>query len=184
MNSDQNWYRQLLALILLSTSKAAVEFLTNPGSRQNATDQLKGAFQDIDYNALAGALTTAIDNMANESKDKLNEAIDQIRDTGVQAVEEYKGKAEKQLGAKKSGGKMKWFFAVALGGLLAYFLLDEQRRDDLMDNLTGSSGPIQPQVQNAVTKAEQSGQSAVSQAENVAKDAIQGSSGSGNAPQS
>lgn len=166
MDTDQNWYQQLLALILLSISKAGVEFLTDPGSRSNATDQLKGAFQNIDYDALATALTTAIDTLASESKGKLNEAIDQLRDKGVDAVEDAKERAEKQLGQKRGGGKMKFFLSVVIGGLLTYFLLNEQRRDNLMDKLTGASGPVQ-QPRNTATQA-------VTEAENVANQAMQG----------
>ena len=59
MDTDQNWYRQLLALVLLSASRAAVEFLTNPGARDDAGNQLKGAFAAIDYDALARHLRIA-----------------------------------------------------------------------------------------------------------------------------
>jgi len=32
---------------------------------------------------------------------------------------------------------------LTLGSVIAYFILDEQRRDDLLDRLTGASGPVQ-----------------------------------------
>src|SRR5947209_2720817 len=34
MDNDETWYRQLLALVLLSVSRAAVEFITNPSSKE------------------------------------------------------------------------------------------------------------------------------------------------------
>jgi hypothetical protein len=47
---------------------------------------------------------------------------------------------------------MRFLFAAILGGVIAYFVLDEQRRDDLLDRLTGASGPIQ---QSAYTPSPQ-----------------------------
>src|SRR5438105_1521839 len=78
MGDNQNWYRQLLALVLLSASKAAVEYITNPGSREEATKQLRDAFAQIDYDAAAKALTRAIDDAASTSKDRIDEAIDTL----------------------------------------------------------------------------------------------------------
>lgn len=143
MDTDQNWYRQLVALILLSASRAAVEFITNPGSRQDAGKQLKSAFAEIDYNALGTAMTQAIDNIAATSKDTLNDTIDTLRDRGVDAVGAAQSKAQKQLGQKQGGGKLRFLFGLLFGAVVAYFVLDEQRRDDLLDRLTGASGPIQ-----------------------------------------
>lgn len=170
MNTDQNWYRQLLALILLSASKTAVEYITNPGSREVATGQLRAAFQDIDYEALANAMTKAIDSMALESKGKLNEAIDNLRDQGISAVDEAKNRAQEAAG-KKKGGKLKFFFALLIGGVVAYFVFNPQRRDELMDRLTGASGPIEPKAQNMAQQASQTAQSTVQQAENTVNQA-------------
>ncbi|MGH2442181.1 MAG: hypothetical protein ACRDFX_03330 [Chloroflexota bacterium] len=160
MDTDQNWYRQLAALVLLSASRAAVEFITNPGARSDAGRQLKGAFAEIDYDALASAMTSAIDNLAEGSKDRLSDTIDNLRDAGVGAVGEAKHRAEKQLGQKKGGKKLKFLFGILVGGLLAYFILDEQRRDDLLDKLTGASGPIQQTAQNVTQQAASSAQHA------------------------
>ncbi len=144
MNGDQNWYRQLAALVLLSTSRAAVEFITNPSARDDAGDQLRDAFKQIDYDAVAKAITRAIDDLAESSKGRLSDTIDTLRDTSVDAVEAAQGKAESKLGGgKKKGKKMRFLFGILVGGLIAYFIFDEQRRDDLLDRLTGASGPIQ-----------------------------------------
>lgn len=153
MDTDQNWYRQLMALVLLSASRAAVEFITNPGSREDAGKQLKGAFAEIDYDVLAKALTRTIDGLAETSKDRLSETIDSLRDRGVDAVDDAKSRAEKQLGQKKGGKKMRFLFGLIIGGVIAYFVLDEQRRDDLLDKLTGASGPIQQTAQNVTQQA-------------------------------
>jgi anaerobic ribonucleoside-triphosphate reductase len=148
MDNDQNWWRQLVALALVSASRAVVEFLTNPSSRDEATSQLRSAFAEIDYDALANALTRAIDEAASTSKGRLNEAIDQLRDRAEDAVDEAKTRAEKQLGQKRSRRGRKFLLGLIVGGLLAYFLLDEQRRDELLDRLTGASGPIEASTQS------------------------------------
>jgi hypothetical protein len=143
MDPDQNWYRQLAALVLLSASRAAVEFITNPGSREDAGKQLKQAFAQIDYDALAKAMTRQIDVLATTSKDRLSDTIDILRDSSVDAVSQASTKAQKAAGRKKGGRKVRFFFGLLIGGVIAYFLLDEQRRDDLLDRMTGASGPIQ-----------------------------------------
>jgi hypothetical protein len=150
MNNEQNWYRQLAALVLLSASRAAVEYINNPGSREDAQNQLKEQFANIDYDAAARAITRAIDGVASTSKDRLSDTIDVLRDRSVDAVEEAKEKAAKQAGQKKGGRRMRFLFGLVLGAVVAYFVLDEQRRDDLLDKLTGASGPIQ---QSAYTPA-------------------------------
>jgi hypothetical protein len=154
MDTDRNWYRQLLALVLLSGSRAAVEFITNPGARQDAGEQLKGAFAAIDYDALARALTSSIDTLADASKDRLSGTIDTLRDSGVAAVGQAKDRAQKQLvPQRKKGKKMRFLLGLIIGGLIAYFILDEQRRDDLLDRVTGASGPIQQAASNVTQPA-------------------------------
>jgi hypothetical protein len=144
MDNEGNWYRQLGALVLLSASRAAVEYLTNPGARDEAESQLKSAFRDIDYDAVAKAITRAIDDLADNSKSAVGESIDTLRDKGHEAVGQVKTVAEERLAEKKrGGGKLRLMFLLAIGGAIAYFLFDEQRRDDLLDRLTGASGPIQ-----------------------------------------
>ena len=167
MGDNQNWYRQLLALVLLSTVKAAVEYITNPGSRTEASKQLQDAFKQIDYDAAAKALTKAIDEAANVSKDRLDTAIDSLRDKGVDVVDEGKKRAEKQVG-KKKGGKLKFVFGLAIGAVIAYYLVDEQRRDALLDRLTGASGPIEAATQNAATQVTNTAQQAVDKAQQSA----------------
>jgi hypothetical protein len=148
MDSDQNWYRQLAALVLLSASRAAVEFITKPESREDAGKQLKQAFAQIDYDALARALTRQIDTVAESSKDRLADTIDTLRDSSVGAVEQATTKAQKAAGQKKGGRKMRFLFGLLIGGVIAYFLMDEQRRDELLDKMTGASGPIQQPTQS------------------------------------
>jgi hypothetical protein len=178
VDTDQNWYRQLAALALLSASRAAVEFLTNPSSRENASEQLRGAFSQIDYDALSTALTRAINDAADTGKERLNETIDTLREAGVGAVEDAKSKAETKLGQKKKGGKMRFLIGMVLGGLVAYFLLDEQRRDDLLDRLTGASGPIEQSVQGATQQVTSTAQQAVNSAQTPPASSSAGSAGS------
>mgnify|MGYP001376063445 CR=1 FL=1 len=173
MDNDQNWYRQLLALVLLSASRAAVEFITNPSSREDASKQLRSAFQEIDYDALAKALTKTIDDLASSSKDRLSGTIDTLRDKSVDAVDEAKSRAEKQVGKKRGGRKMRFLFGLALGGLIAYFLMDEQRRDDLLDRLTGASGPIEQTTSSVYQQAANTAQQAASKAPDSVKEAAQ-----------
>jgi hypothetical protein len=175
MDSDQNWYRQLLALTLLSAAKTAVEFITNPSSRQDASKQLKGAFAEIDYDSLAKALTRAIDEAAHTSKHTLDEAIDTLRDRGVDLVDEAKEKALKETGQKKGGRKMRFLIGLMIGGVIAYFILDEQRRDDLLDKLTGASGPIS----QTTTTVEQQASSVAQQASQAAQGAAQQAASAG-----
>lgn len=172
MDTDQNWYRQLLALVLVSASRAAVEFITNPGSREDATKQLRGAFQEIDYDALAKSLTRSIDDLASTSKGKLSDTIDTLRDKSVEAVDDAKTKAEKQVG-KKGGRKMRFIIGLALGAAIAYFILDEQRRDDLLDRLTGASGPIQQSTQAVYQQAADTAQEAAKKAPDSVKEEAQ-----------
>ena len=145
MDNDQNWYRQLAALVLLSASRAAVDFITNPNSREDAGKQLRDAIRQDRLRRRRQGDHRRIDGLASNSKGRLNETIDTLRDTSVDAVEEAKTKAAERLGTsqKKKGKKMRFLFALILGGIIAYFVLDEQRRDDLLDRLTGASGPIQ-----------------------------------------
>jgi hypothetical protein len=159
MDQDQNWYRQLAALVLLSASRAAVEFVTNPGSRTDASKQLKSAFAEIDYDQIAKAVTRSIDDLASTSKGRLSETIDTIRDKSQEAVDEARSRAERQLAPKKKGRKMRFLVGLMLGGLIAYFLLDEQRRDDLLDKMTGASGPIQQSMPPSGNGASRAGDS-------------------------
>lgn len=160
MDNDQNWYRQLLGLILLSASRTAVEYITNPSSRTDPTTQLREAFQQIDYDAAARAVTQVIDDLASTSKDRLSGTIDTLRDKSVGAVDDAKSKAEKQLGQKKSGRKGRFVVGIVLGAVVAYFFLDEQRRDDLLDRLTGASGPIQQNASSVYKQASNTAQQA------------------------
>lgn len=164
MGDNQNWYRQLLALLLLSSTRAAVEYITNPGSRNEASRQLQEALRQIDYDAAAKALTRAIEDAASASKDRLDTAIDSLRDRGVEAVDEGKKRAEKQVG-KKRGGRLRFVVGLAIGAVIAYFLIDEQRRDDLLDRLTGASGPIESATQSVASQVTNTAQQAVDQAQ-------------------
>src|SRR5947209_16957617 len=170
--NDDNWYRQLLALVLLSAARGAVEFITNPGSRDQAGKQMKEAFAQIDYDAAAKAMVNAIDNLAAESKDRLSVTIDSLRDASVDRVDEAKKQAQKQLGQKKSH-RGRYIVLLVLGGLIAYFLLDEQRRDNLLDRLTGASGPIETSTQSVYNQASQAAQNAANQSTGAAQAAAQ-----------
>src|SRR5260370_42617364 len=103
--------------------------------------QLKQAFAQIDYEALARALTRQIDTVATSSKDRLADTIDTLRDSSVGAVAQATTRAQKATGQRKGGRKMRFLFGLIIGGFIAYFLMDEQRRDELLDRMTGASGP-------------------------------------------
>lgn len=169
---NDNWYRQLLALVLLSAARGAVEYITNPGSREDAGKQMRDAFAAIDYDAAAKAVVSAIDSVAEGSKGRLNETIDQLRDVSVDKVDDARSKAQKQLGQRK-GRKGRFVVALLLGGLAAYFFLDEQRRDDLLDRLTGASGPIEQSTQSVYNQAATSAQNVASSASEPTKSAAQ-----------
>lgn len=170
-DDNNNWYRQLLALLLLSMARAAVEYISNPRSRDQAAEQLKEAFRQIDYDAAAKALTSAIDDAASTSKERLNDTIDILRDRGVEAVGEAKSRAEQRAGKKRGGRRVRFLFGLIIGGVIAYFLLDEQRRDDILDRLTGASGPIEQTTQNMASQVTQEVQTRVDQASDEAKQA-------------
>jgi len=149
LDDKQTWYRQLLALVLLSASRAAVEFITKPESREEAGNQLQDAFAQIDFDAAAQAVTQAIDTLASTSKGRLNTTIDTLRDKSFDVVDEAKSRAEDKLAPSKKGSKkLRFLIGLVVGGIIAYFILDEQRRDDLLDRLTGASGPIQQTTSN------------------------------------
>jgi hypothetical protein len=169
---NENWYRQLLALTLLSLTRAMAEWITNPNSRADANKQLRESLASIDYDAAAKAITRAIENVADTSKEALNETIDTLRDRGVDAVDEAKSRAEKQLGRKKSR-KGLIFFLLLVGGVAAYFILDEQRRDDLLDRLTGASGPIDQAATSVYQQAASTAQQAANQAPDGVKESAQ-----------
>ena len=53
-------------------------------------------------------------------------------------------KAEEQSGSpqRKKHGRGKLFWGVVLGAVIGFFLLNEDRRNQLMDRFTGGSGPV------------------------------------------
>jgi hypothetical protein len=162
MDRDQTWYRQLLALVLLSAARGAVEFVTNPRSKDDAQKQLRSALESIDYDSVARAITRSIDTLAASSKDRLSGTIDTLRDRSVDAVEEAKSQAQKQLTPRRGGRKVRLILGAVLGSLIAYFLVDQQRRDDLLDRLTGASGPIQQATSTVYQQAASTAQQAMS----------------------
>jgi hypothetical protein len=158
---NENWYRQLIALALMSGTRAAVDFITNPDSRQDATRQLRTSLAEIDYDAVAQGITRLIEGVADTSKATLADKIDTLRDRGVGAVDDAKSQAEKRLGKKKSNNGL-WLFVLAFGGAVTYFVVDKKRRDALLDRLTGASGPIQQAVPNIYQQASSAAQAAAS----------------------
>ena len=72
---------------------------------------------------------------------------------------------------EESGGR--YIVLLVLGGLIAYFLLDEQRRDNLLDRLTGASGPIETSTQSVYNQASQAAQNAANQTTGPAQAAAQ-----------
>jgi hypothetical protein len=94
------------ALVLLSASRAAVEFITKPESREEAGNQLQDAFAQIDFDAAAQAVTQAIDTLASSSKGRLNDTIDTLRDKSFDVVDEAKSRAEDKLAPSKREAKV------------------------------------------------------------------------------
>jgi hypothetical protein len=170
---NENWSRQLLALTLLSLARAGVEWLTNPRSREEATNQLRENFAQIDYDAVANAITQAIENLADTSKSTVDSAIDTLRDRSVDAVDEAKARAEKQLAPPKKRRRGRFIIGLLIGAAIAYFLMDEQRRDDLLDRLTGASGPIEQTTSTVYNQAASTAQQAADQVPPSVKDAAQ-----------
>jgi hypothetical protein len=168
MDNDGNFYRQLLAIALAAAAKAAVDYVINPASKEEAVGQVRDAFQSIDYDAVAKAITRYIDATAESSKGRLSEAIDTLRDRSVDAVDEAKNRAETSVGKKKGSRGRRFLFGIILGAILGYFMLDEQRRDELLDRLTGASGPIETSFQSTAATVTNNAQQAVQQAQSAA----------------
>ncbi|GEM_PF-6584773 len=141
MGDDKEWQRQLLGAALMAAAKTAVDYVTNPESRDETASQVRSKLAEVDYNAAAKALSRAIDQLAEQSKTAVNEAIDSIRQGAEEAVEAAAERAEEQLGRKKRG-RGRLFFGMLVGLALGFVLLNEDRRNQVMDMLTGASGNV------------------------------------------
>src|SRR5579872_4542159 len=142
MGEDKDWQEQLISAVLMAATKSAIQYVTNPDSREEAMDGVKERLAAVDYGEAAKAVSDVIDRVADSAKAALNEAIDSIRANAEDAVEAAAEKAQEQLGGSRKRGKGRMFFGILLGIVLGFVLLNEERRNQLMDKLTGASGPI------------------------------------------
>ncbi len=142
MSQEKDWQRQLVGAVLAAAARTAVEYATNPNARDETVDEMKSKLAKVDYGALAKVLSRAIDQLSLATKNALNEAIDNIQSSAEEAVEAAAEKAQEQLGSSKRRGKGKLFVGIMLGAVAGFFLLNEDRRNQIMDKLTGASGPI------------------------------------------
>ncbi|HEV3310978.1 MAG TPA: hypothetical protein VG815_10730 [Chloroflexota bacterium] len=143
MGDDREWQKQLLNAALMAAARSAIQYITHPDSRDEAVDTVKSRLAEVDYSAAGRAVSDVIDRIAESGKAALNEAIDSIRENAEVAVEAAAEKAQEQLGsAPKKRGKGKLFFGILLGVVLGFVLLNEDRRNQLMDRMTGATGPV------------------------------------------
>ena len=143
MGSEKDWQKQLLNAALMAASRSAIQYMTNPNSRKEAVEDVKSSLAEVDYSAAARAVSQAIDRLAETSKVALNDAIDAIRENAEEVVEAAAEKAQTQLGVpQKKRGRGKLLWGIILGAVIGFILLNEDRRNQLMDKFTGASGPI------------------------------------------
>lgn len=162
MADEKDWQQQLLGAAVMAAARTGVEYLTNPDVRDDTVKDVRTRLADVDYNAAARALSKAIDQLAEGSKAAVNEAIDALRSNAEEAVEAAAEKAQEQLGAGKKKGKSRLFLGVLLGLVAGFILLNEDRRNQLMDKLTGASGPIDTTQWSSISSTvQQTGSQAV-----------------------
>jgi len=142
MGDDKDWQKQLLGAALMAAARTAIQYVTNPETRDETVNEVKSRLADVDYTAAARAVSDVIDRLAETSKEALNEAIDSIRLNAADAVEAAAEKAQEQLGAPRKRRRGRLFLGIMLGMALGFVLLNEDRRNRLMDKLTGASGPV------------------------------------------
>ena len=151
MGDDKEWQKQLMNAALMAAVRTAIQYITNPDSREETVSDVKSKLAEVDYTAAARAVSDVIDRLADSSKSALNEAIDSIRENAEDAVEAAAEKAQEQLGTPKKRGRGRLFFGILLGIGLGFVLLNEDRRNQLLDKVTGASGPIDSSQWSTVT---------------------------------
>lgn len=142
MGDERDWQKQLMTAALMAAARTAVQYVTNPNGREEAMHDVKSRLAEVDYGAAGRAVSEIIDRVAESAKSALNEAIDSIRENAEEAVEAAAERAQEQLGSPRKRGKGRMLFGVLLGIALGFILLNEDRRNQLMDKVTGASGPI------------------------------------------
>lgn len=154
MGDDKDWQKQLMTAALMAAARTAVQYITNPNSRDEAVEDVKSKLAEVDYSSAAKAVSEVIDRVADSAKSALNEAIDSIRENAEDAVEMAAEKAQEQLaGQGRKRGKGRMMFGILLGIALGFVLLNEDRRNQLMDKVTGASGPIDGSQWSTVASA-------------------------------
>lgn len=178
MGDDKDWQKQLMTAALMAAARTAVQYVTNPNSRDEAVEDVKSRLAEVDYSSAAKAVSVVIDRVAESAKAALNEAIDSIRENAEDAVEAAAEKAQEQLGSPRKRGKGRMFFGILLGIALGFVLLNEERRNMVMDKLTGASGPIDgSQWSTVATNVQSTASHAVEKATEVASNAAQAAAG-------
>jgi hypothetical protein len=142
MGDDKEWQRQLLSAALTAGMRTLLEYIRNPDSRDETVSDMKAKLAEVDYTQAAKAVSDVIDRLADSSKLAVSSAIDNIRANAEDAVEAAAEKAQEQLGSNKKSGRGRLLFGILLGIALGFVLLNEDRRNQIMDKLTGASGPI------------------------------------------
>jgi len=174
MGDDKDWQKQLMTAALMAATRTAVQYITNPNSRDETMSDVKSRLADVDYGAAAKAVSDVIDRVAEGAKAALNEAIDSIRENAEEAVEAAAEKAQEQLGVSKKRGKGRMFFGILLGIALGFVLLNEDRRNQLMDKVTGAGGPIDSsQWSTMASNAKSAATNVASTAADTASDAAE-----------
>ena len=105
MGDDREWQKQLVSAALMAAARTAIQYITNPDSREETVSDVKSKLAEVDYSAAARAVSDVIDRLAETAKTALNEAIDAIRENAEDAVEAAAEKAQEQLGTPKKRGR-------------------------------------------------------------------------------
>jgi hypothetical protein len=143
VGESKDWQNQLLGTALMAAARTAVEYVTNPDAREETAKDVRERLSEVDYGAVAKALSRAIDQFADNSKKAVNEAIDSLRANAEDAVEAAAERAQEQLGQKRRG-RGRLFFGLMLGIGIAYLIFNEERRNQLMDKVSGATGSTSP----------------------------------------
>jgi hypothetical protein len=151
MGAEKDWQKQLVNAAVMAAARTAIQYITNPNSRDEAVEDVRSRLAEVDYSAVGRAVSIGIDRLADNAKVALNEAIDSIRENAEEAVAAAAERAQDQLGSKRKHGRGRLFFGILLGIGLGFILLNEDRRNQLIDRVTGASGPIDSSQWSTVT---------------------------------
>jgi hypothetical protein len=152
MGDEKDWQKQLMTAALAAATKAAMQYITNPEARDGAMDDVKAKLAEVDYGSAAKAVSEVIDRMADGAKSAVADAIDSLRENAEVAVEAAAEKAQEKVGVPaRKRGRGRMFLGILLGIALGFILLNEERRNMLMDKVSGASGPSDAGLWSTVT---------------------------------